>query len=176
MFFWREHKWNHFSRLPNTQIVNSEFLVRDLCLAADGKRGERLHIFQKERKLTSRPISTLTFRPILDAQDLFRRTISGDINWNRLWPTFYVHLFVTDMHLRINKLWSFQHSSQMKLRVLRFASPCYKPPRILSWDTSESCLTFILSVDRRANEYQFAPLGKMVLYNLLNDRKYAAAC
>ncbi len=59
-------------------------------------------------------------------------------------------------------------------RDLRLASPCNKPPRILSWDTSESCLTFTLSVTGRANEYQFASIGNGVLYYLLNDRKYAA--
>ncbi len=64
------------------------------------------------------------------------------------------------MHLRINKFGNFQHSSQMMLRDLRLAAPCYKLPRILSWDTSESCLTFILSVTGRANKSQLAPLGK----------------
>ncbi len=127
-----------------------------------------MHIYQKN-KLTWSRISAQTYRPILDTLNFFR----GNSNRNRLCPTFCANLFVTDMLLRIKKFGNFQCSSQMMLRDLRLASPWSKPSRTSSCYTRKS---FILSVTRRANESQFASLGKKMLYILLNGRKYAADC
>ncbi len=83
----------------------------------------------------------------------------------------YVHLFVTDMLLRINKFGNFQCSSQMMLRNLRLAS------------CMEQAITYFKLLYKKilfnvhfVCESQFATLGKRILYYVFNDRKYAADC